>query len=155
MYEYKVIPAPARVQKVKGLKTTQERFAHLVAELLNQHGADGWEYLRAESLPCEERKGLTGLRSSTQTVLILRRAIVRSESAGAPEETTLRQVPSISPAALRPQPVPSTPSLRAARDVPPLRAPVPSIGEQSPAVTEAAPDHPQPPEDEQTLPPRI
>lgn len=74
-YEYKVIPAPARTVKVKGLKTTGERFAHLLTEALNREAEQGWTFLRAESLPCEERKGLTGTARSTQTVLIFRRTL--------------------------------------------------------------------------------
>jgi len=72
MYEYKVVPAPLRTVKVKGLKTTADRFAHLLGETLNAE-ADGWEYLRTEVLPCEERKGLTGTARTMQTVLIFRR----------------------------------------------------------------------------------
>ncbi len=74
MYEYKVIPAPARAVKVKGLKTTGDRFAHQLDERLNAEADEGWEFLRAETLPCEERRGLTGLRKSFQTVLVFRRA---------------------------------------------------------------------------------
>jgi len=148
MYDYKVIPAPARVQKVKGLKTTPERFAHLLTEVLNLHGQDGWEYLRAETLPCEERKGLTGLRTSMQTVLILRRARPQAEPRLQQEFTTLhddgarRPLPGVAPAALRAQPGSSAPSLRAARDLPPLRAPVPSIGEPSTAANDTRGEEP-------------
>lgn len=73
MYEYKVVPAPLRTVKVKGLKTTEERFAHLIEEALNDEAAGGWEYLRSETLPCEERKGLTGTARSFQSVLVFRR----------------------------------------------------------------------------------
>ncbi|KPQ06763.1 MAG: hypothetical protein HLUCCA12_09150 [Rhodobacteraceae bacterium HLUCCA12] len=73
MYEYKVIPAPQRAAKVKGLKTTGERFAHLLEVALNDVSATGWDFLRAETLPCEERKGLTGTAKSFQTVLVFRR----------------------------------------------------------------------------------
>ena len=76
MYEYKVIPAPARAEKQRGLKTTAERFAHSLAQAINAEAEEGWEYVRAESLPCEERKGMMGgVRRSTETVLIFRRAV--------------------------------------------------------------------------------
>ncbi|MCC5987254.1 MAG: DUF4177 domain-containing protein [Pararhodobacter sp.] len=74
-YEYKVIPAPARTVKVKGLKTAGERFAHLLSECLNEAASEGWEYVRAESLPCEERKGLMSTARSSQVVLIFRRQL--------------------------------------------------------------------------------
>lgn len=123
MYDYKVIPAPARTQKIKGLKTTPERFARLLSETLNQLAAEGWEYLRAETLPCEERKGFTGVRTTSQTVLILRRPQQSAETA---------QRPALSVAALRTEPPHLAPSLRAERDVPVLRAPVPAVGEGDP-----------------------
>lgn len=81
-YEYKVIPAPVRTVKVKGLKTASERFAHLLTECLNEAAAEGWEYVRAENLPCEERKGLFGKARSNQVVLIFRRALPVEHEAG-------------------------------------------------------------------------
>jgi len=75
MYEYKVVPAPARTNKVKGLKTPGERFAHLLEECVNAEAAGGWEFLRSETLPCEERKGFTGTSKSFQSVLVFRRAV--------------------------------------------------------------------------------
>ena len=75
MYEYKAVPAPARAVKVRGLKTTEARFAHALTLALNEEAYEGWEYLRSESLPCSERRGLTGTRTTTQTVLIFRRRL--------------------------------------------------------------------------------
>ena len=75
MYEYKVVPAPTRAGKIKGLKTTAERFAHSLAERINAEAAGGWRFLRTESLACEERRGLTGTSRSTQTVMIFARAL--------------------------------------------------------------------------------
>ena len=62
-YEYKVVPAPARGEKAKGVKAPEARFALTVEQVLNEMGADGWEFLRAETLPSEERQGLTGWAS--------------------------------------------------------------------------------------------
>lgn len=75
MYEYKVVPAPARTAKVKGLKTPGERFAHLLEACVNAEAADGWEFQRSETLPCEERKGFTGIAKTFQSVLIFRRRV--------------------------------------------------------------------------------
>lgn len=72
-YEYLAVPTPLRTQKVKGLKTPAERHAHMITVLLNDLGREGWEYWRAESLPCEERKGLTGTATYTHALLIFRR----------------------------------------------------------------------------------
>jgi hypothetical protein len=40
---------------------------------MNELGAEGWEYQRAETLPCDERRGLTGRVETTQHVLVFRR----------------------------------------------------------------------------------
>lgn len=75
MYEYKVVPAPQRARKVKGLKTTAERFAHHLAERINAEAAGGWEFLRTETLSCEERSPLGRARRSTQTMMVFARPI--------------------------------------------------------------------------------
>lgn len=72
-YEYKVIPAPQRAEKAKGVRTSEGRFAHTIEAALNQLGADGWEYLRAELLPQEERSGLKAAKTQWRTVLVFRR----------------------------------------------------------------------------------
>ena len=59
-YEYRVVPAPQRGLKVKGARTTEARFAQALMALMNELGRDGWEYLRADTLPCEGRDGLIG-----------------------------------------------------------------------------------------------
>ena len=74
-YEYKVVPAPAKGLKARGLKTPEARFAHSVESLLNTLGAEGWDYLRAELLPSDERSGLTGSTTNWRNVLVFRRVV--------------------------------------------------------------------------------
>ena len=74
-FEYKVVPAPRKGEKIRGVKATEDRFALAIASLMNQLGADGWEYLRADSLPCDERVGLTGSKTTFQNMLIFRRPL--------------------------------------------------------------------------------
>lgn len=74
-FEYKVVPAPAKGTKAKGVKSPQDRFANSVEILLNEMAADGWDYQRAELLPSEERSGLTGSATNWRNVLIFRRAL--------------------------------------------------------------------------------
>lgn len=74
-FEYKVIPAPKRGEKARGVKTTEERFAYALAQLMNALGAEGWDYVRADALPCDERVGLTGTKTTFQNVLVFRRAV--------------------------------------------------------------------------------
>ncbi|NOD48360.1 MULTISPECIES: DUF4177 domain-containing protein [unclassified Ruegeria] len=82
-YEYKVIPAPQKGVKAKGVKTAEGRFAVSVEQVLNQMGQDGWEYQRAELLPSEERAGLTGSTTNWRNVLVFRRVV--EEEVDAPE----------------------------------------------------------------------
>lgn len=73
-WEYKVIPAPIQGTKAKGVKTVEDRFARAVTETLNDMAAEGWEYLRADTLPCETKKGLTGRETTFQNLLVFRRS---------------------------------------------------------------------------------
>jgi hypothetical protein len=72
-YEFKVIPAPRRGDKVRGVKTTEDRFALTLTGLMNQLGAEGWDYVRSDVLPVDERSGLTGTKTSFQNMLVFRR----------------------------------------------------------------------------------
>jgi hypothetical protein len=74
-YEYKVVPAPVKGRKARGVKSPEGRFALSVEDVLNEMGAEGWEYLRAELLPSEERSGLTGSTTHWRNVLVFRRAL--------------------------------------------------------------------------------
>ena len=80
-FEYKVIPAPKRGEKARGVRTTEERFALALTHLMNDLGAEGWDYVRADALPCEERVGLTGRRTIFLNVLVFRRVIAGSDAA--------------------------------------------------------------------------
>ena len=55
-------------------------FANTLEDIMNSYGADGWEYQRTDTLPCEERSGLTGKSTSFQNMLIFRRALVNDET---------------------------------------------------------------------------
>lgn len=74
-YEYKVIPAPAKGLKAPGVKGAEARFAHTLEQRMNEMAAEGWEYLRADILPSEERQGLTSTQTVYRSVLVFRRGI--------------------------------------------------------------------------------
>lgn len=82
-YEYRVIPAPARAEKARGAKTTEDRYAQTLASLMNAQGREGWEFLRAETLPTEERSGFTR-RSTVYVNLLVFRRPASETPAGAP-----------------------------------------------------------------------
>ncbi|MHA7849877.1 DUF4177 domain-containing protein [Roseovarius sp.] len=75
MYEYKVIPAPARGKKAAGVKGPGPRFALALEEVMNALAAEGWDYQRSDILPSEERQGLTSTHTVYRSVLVFRRAL--------------------------------------------------------------------------------
>lgn len=84
-YEYRVVPAPKSGKRVKGVKGAEGRFAHALQVLMNEMGAEGWDYLRTDTLPSEERSGLTGKVTVFQNMLVFRRPLETAETADAPE----------------------------------------------------------------------
>lgn len=80
-YEYTVIPAPMRGEKVRGARTPSERFAPALAAALNGMAAQGWEYVRAETLPSEERSGLTSRTTVWHNLLVFRRPVAAATAA--------------------------------------------------------------------------
>lgn len=89
-YEYKVVSAPRRARRAKGARTPQDRFARTLTDVINAEAASGWEYLRAESLPVDEKKGmLSSATESYHSVLVFRKAAtpdraLRQQMAAAP-----------------------------------------------------------------------
>ena len=96
-FEYKVIPAPKRGEKARGVKTTEDRFAFALTSLMNTLGAEGWDYVRADTLPCEERTGFTGTKTSFQNVLVFRRIIATADAETRPGARLLLQDPAPAP----------------------------------------------------------
>jgi hypothetical protein len=127
-FEYKVVPAPRRGEKARGVKSTEDRFALALTSLMNQMGAEGWDYVRADALPCDERVGLTGTKTTFQNMLVFRRLVGAVASAPQPVEPAAETVPvlRIAPAE------PAAPPLR-------LGAPIAPVG-AAPAVGPAKPD---------------
>ncbi len=126
-FEYKVVPAPRRGEKARGVKSTEDRFALAMTSLMNQMGAEGWDYVRADTLPCDERVGLTGTKTTFQNMLVFRRAL--GAAAALPEA-----VSDPAPPALRIAPADPVAA-------PPLRLGAPIAPEgAAPAVGPAKPD---------------
>lgn len=99
-YEYKVMPAPKRGEKTRSAKTTEDRFAYALTQVMNTLGAEGWEYLRADTLPCDERAGLTGTRTTYQNMLVFRRTLPATDTVAA-ASSTLRAVVDADPPAAK------------------------------------------------------
>jgi hypothetical protein len=92
-YEYRVTSAPRGGVKAKGVRTPEARFAFALEAEMNRMAVEGWEYVRSDTLPCEERQGwFKGKAVVPRTVLVFRRAL--------PEEPEAR--PAAPPAYTRP-----------------------------------------------------
>ncbi|MEP2642004.1 DUF4177 domain-containing protein [Roseobacter sp.] len=74
-YQYRVIPAPTRGVKAKGIKTPEDRFSNAVEGVMNDMAADGWEYQRAETLPATERAGFRSTKTEWRNVLVFRKLV--------------------------------------------------------------------------------
>ena len=121
-FEYKVVPAPARSVRVRGVRDPEDRYAVTLTRLMNEMGAEGWEFQRSEALPEEERRVLRGRAVVTRHVLIFRRALEQAaetpETApGSPEDFAARAADSLRarPAPPRPGAAPALGPARPAR----------------------------------------
>jgi len=84
-YEYKVVPAPSKGIKGKGVRGAEAKFAFAVQELMNGMAGYGWEYQRAETLPSIERSGLASTTTEWRNVLVFRRPRAGDASEFQPE----------------------------------------------------------------------
>ncbi|WP_071674705.1 DUF4177 domain-containing protein [Nioella nitratireducens] len=84
-YEYKVVPAPEKGVKAKGVKRSEDRLALALSQVMNALGADGWDYVRADILPTETRSGLTSKQTVYHTLLVFRRERQEAADMPAPE----------------------------------------------------------------------
>lgn len=92
MYEYTVVPAPKKGLKAKGVKSNEDRFAFALQSTMNELGAQGWEYLRTDTLPTEERQGLTGRTTTYQNMMVFKRPLAVEE---APVEEVEEEMPAL------------------------------------------------------------
>lgn len=145
-YEYRIVPAPRKAKRVRGAKTGPDRMAALLTETLNAEARQGWEFVRSESLPLDEKPGmLSSPREAYHSYLVFRRPIgggaetgpLRLESGreGAPSDRSRARLAPESPSTIVPP--------RAA----PSSAPEPGLpgpGLATPAAAPRAPEDAQP-----------
>ena len=117
MFEYKVVPAPVKGVKAKGVKTPEARFALGVEQAINALAAEGWEYQRSDMLPSTERVGLTGSETHWRTLLVFRRAVAVAEVAPPPAPVAPARVEPVLTAAVS-SAVPEGDGVAEADDVP-------------------------------------
>lgn len=114
-YQYKTVAAPRRLKKVKGVRGKDALLAHAVEDLIAVETAQGWEYLRADSFPVEDKGGLFSKPVVTErAVLVFRKAIPAHQPVAQPQ-------PAPQPAAQPAPPQRAEPSVAPAPEAP--RAP--------------------------------
>lgn len=132
-WEYHIVPAPRRGVKAKGARTAEERFAVALSEAMNGLGAEGWDYVRTDILPCEERQGLTGKTTVYHAMMVFRRPLAGDDTPEAvPPVARLPSpaaIPAVAPpvlAATAPEGPAAAPPVLSA--VPPAPPAVPPLG---------------------------
>lgn len=125
-YTYKTVAAPRRLKKVKGVKGQDALLAHSVEELIAVEAAQGWEYLRSDTFPVEEKGGMFSKAAVTdRAVLIFRKPIAVQRAQPAQRQAAPAQPVAAQPAA--PQPI--APQAAAPQPTaPPQPARTPQIG---------------------------
>ena len=89
-FEYKLVAAPVKSAKQKGLKGA-DAFAATLQDMMNDLAAQGWQYLRTETLPEDVRSGLTSKTTVYRNILVFQRALpdaTSQESAQGTARTT-------------------------------------------------------------------
>ncbi|WP_208103252.1 DUF4177 domain-containing protein [Rubellimicrobium sp. CFH 75288] len=117
-HEYRVLPAPRRATRIKGARSPEERFARAVEAELNRLAAEGWEFVRSETLPCERRRGwFGGTESHPQTLLVFRREAAGGAADRADPEraATLAAIRGLRAEPAPPRPAPAFPAPLAPR----------------------------------------
>ena len=128
-YEYTVIPAPARAEKSKGGRSGIDRFAATLTDTLNEMAREGWDYVRAEVLPAEERSGLTSRNTVYHNLLVFRRARDAAPTRALPVEEITQTAP---PAAAEPIRPPDPPKAQPALSQPAPSQPAPAAQVRAP-----------------------
>jgi hypothetical protein len=131
-HEYRVVPAPRRGIKAKGARRAEDRFARAVEAEMNRMAEEGWEFVRSDTLPCEQKPGWFSRPVTVfQTLLVFRR----------PLETQAESAPPVAAAAMPPPVVVAPLTLPAvAPPPPPVAAPAASRFTPAPPAPRPAND---------------
>ncbi|MEL6478018.1 MAG: hypothetical protein AAFR17_11895 [Pseudomonadota bacterium] len=78
-YEYKAVGGPEKGRRKRGAKSRSDRVAAALEDILAREAVEGWEYLRTDLIPVEERRGWLGRSQEIhRAVLVFRRQIAQS-----------------------------------------------------------------------------
>ncbi|MEM6307471.1 MAG: DUF4177 domain-containing protein [Pseudomonadota bacterium] len=88
-YEYRVIPAPTKAKRGRFSRATATRFADRLQDVFNDMAKDGWDYVRTDTLPNEERTGLTTKTVTYRNLLVFRRTLPDAKTINAADRPAL------------------------------------------------------------------
>ncbi|MEM8698409.1 MAG: hypothetical protein AAGF44_04525 [Pseudomonadota bacterium] len=78
-YEYKAVGGPERGRRRRGAKTRSDRVAVALEEIIAREAIDGWQYLRTDLIPVEERRGWLGrVQEIHRSVMVFRRELTET-----------------------------------------------------------------------------
>jgi hypothetical protein len=145
-YEYKLVPAPEKATKHKGLKGAAN-FAATLEDVLNELGADGWHYLRIDTLPQQERSGLASKTTTYRNLLVFQRELPEPDPVDTPASVPERRLSPVLAERARPDPPPPLRRTRTTDPGPGDEGETDGEGEASLANLFADPDDRPDPED--------
>jgi hypothetical protein len=135
-FEYRVVPAPKRLKKVKGVSASDELCAATLTEAINAEARQGWEYLRAETFSAQTVRGIFRRSHEVEeTVLVFRRErpLRASLMTGASTTREAEAAPAVTAAA-----TPAAPPATPGPDAQPVPAAAPAAT-RGPAAGTAGP----------------
>ena len=92
-FEYKVIGAPEKGRRRRGARTRSDRVAAAFEEVLREEAVDGWEYLRTDLVPVEEKRGLLRPREEVHRAVMVFRRPLKPAARRRPDEDELVLLP--------------------------------------------------------------
>ena len=92
-FEYKCVGGPERPKRLRGTGSRSDRVALAMQEIISAEAVDGWEYLRTDLVPVEEKPGLFSRTQEVhRAVLIFRREGAAAARPARPAAAQLRGV---------------------------------------------------------------
>lgn len=79
-FEYKVVGAPEKGRRRRGARTRSDRVAAAFEDVLREEVVDGWEYLRTDLVPVEEKPGLLRRREEVHRAVMVFRRPLRADA---------------------------------------------------------------------------
>jgi len=90
--EYKCVGAPERPKRKRGAKSRSDRVAVAMQEIIDAEAVDGWEYLRTDLVPVEEKSGLFGRTQEVhRAILVFHRGHAKAQPVVMPTPRTQSQ----------------------------------------------------------------